>query len=132
MIYLLDANVLSALLIDSHVHHRAARTWFRQNSDRFATTLLTEGTLLRVHMSVAADHSAAAAWETLAALRRHPRHTFWTDNLDWHEVPNRNLQGAKQVTDARLAEIARRNHGRVLTFDSAMHGLHPDVVELLR
>jgi len=132
MIYLLDGNVLVALLIDSHVHHSVVRSWFRDHPHLFATTLLTEGTLLRVHMSAAADRSAAAAWRSLASLREHPRHKFWADELAWAEVPHRNLQGAKQVTDARIAALARQNRGRVLTLDSAMQGLHHDVVDLLR
>lgn len=130
--WLLDGNVLAALVIDSHVHHRLARGWFQSTRDNFATTLLTEGTLLRVHMLAAWDDSAAAAWTTLAQLRRNPRHVFWPDSVPWSEVPHRNLQGPKQVTDARIAEIARRNQGRVLTLDSAMAGLHQDVVSLLR
>lgn len=128
---LLDGNVLAALMIDTHVHHARARAWFRMMSGPFATTLLTEGTLLRVHMAMAADRSAGAAWSALESVVGHPRHVFWEDRLPWTEIPHRHLQGPKQVTDARIAELARRHKGNVLTLDSAMAGLHPDAVVLL-
>jgi toxin-antitoxin system PIN domain toxin len=131
MTRLLDGNVLVALVLDSHVHHRRARRWFDRSRFPFATTLLTEGTLLRVHLQLALDSSADAAWATLARLHAHPRHTFWEDRLPWSEIPHRGLQGAKQVTDARLAEIARRHQSRVATFDAAFHALQPGATELI-
>jgi len=130
--WLLDGNVLAALVIESHVHHRLVRSWFRTTEDKFATTLLTEGTLLRVHMLAVPDAAAAAAWAVLARLRQHPRHVSWEDPVPWSEVPHRNLQGPKQVTDARIAELARQRGSKVLTLDSAFAGLHRDAVSLLR
>ena len=44
---LLDANVLIALVVDDHVHHDAAETWFSASSGRFATCPSTEGSLTR-------------------------------------------------------------------------------------
>ena len=130
-VWLLDGNVLVALMVDTHIHHVRARAWFRDGKDRFATTISTQGTFLRVHMVMALDRSAAAAWRALDTILRHPRHKAWEDTIPWSEVPHRILTGPKQVTDARLAELARRNGGWVLTLDSAMAGLHPDVVRLL-
>jgi predicted nucleic acid-binding protein len=37
----------------------------------------------------------------------------------------------KQVTDAWLAELARRNQGKVATLDEALAALHSGVVELV-
>ena len=126
---LLDGNVLVALVIESHVNHRRARDWFRSVQNPFATCVVTQGTLLRVHMTVAFDRSAAAAWATLGAITRHPRHVFWEDSFGYQEVPFSNLRRAKQVTDAWLAELARRRHGKLMTFDSGLTLLHNDVVE---
>jgi len=131
MTYLLDGNVLSALLIDSHLHHRRVRTWFESTREPFATTLLTQGTLLRVHMAMAENPSAHAAWATLQQLLQHPRHVDWKDNIPWHKIPHRNLQGPKQVTDARLAQIARMQKGKLYTLDSSLALLHSDVARLL-
>jgi predicted nucleic acid-binding protein len=41
------------------------------------------------------------------------------------------LQGSNQVTDAWLAELARRRKGRLATLDSALAALHSDVAFLL-
>ena len=54
------------------------------------------------------------------------------DPLDYLEVPHRNLQGHKQVTDAWLAELARRRGGCVATLDSGFATSHDaDVAVLL-
>jgi len=76
MTYLLDGNVLAALLIESHVHHRLAKDWFRQSSDLFATCSVTQGTLLRVHMITAVDKSAGAARQALGGFGGHSRHSI--------------------------------------------------------
>ncbi len=132
MTWLLDGNVLVALVIDSHVHHDRAHRWFATlKQDRFATCTLTQGTLLRVHMRSAADRSAAAAWRALQGVADHPTHDWWDDSLDFLEVPHRHLQGSAQVTDAWLAELARRRRGRLATLDSALAALHADVAVLL-
>ena len=132
MTCLLDGNVLVALVIDSHVHHDRAHRWFATlKQNRFATCTLTQGTLLRVHMRSAADRSAAAAWRALQGVADHPQHDWWDDSLDFLEVPHRHSQGSAQVTDAWLAELARRRHGRLATLDSGLAALHADVAVLL-
>jgi uncharacterized protein len=132
MTWLLDGNLLVALRIDTHVDHEAAHSWFGQHDyDRFATCPLTQGTLLRVHMRLAWDDSASAAWEALREISEHPRHEFWADNFSYLEVSNRFLQGPAQVTDAWLAELARRRKGRLATFDKALVALHKDVAVLV-
>jgi hypothetical protein len=130
--WLLDGNVLVALRVDSHVHHNRVHRWFATlKRDRFATCVLTQGTLLRVHMKTAADTSAAAAWRALKAVAAHPKHEWWGDSLSFLNVPHRHLQGGAQVTDAWLAELARRRKGRLATLDSGLAALHEDVAVLL-
>jgi hypothetical protein len=127
MTWLLDGNVLAALMIDTHIHHRAARRWLDSHDDAFASCCISQGALLRVHMTMAADHSAGAAWKSLAAFEAHPRHVYWDDGFGYRGVPHRHLQGPKQVTDAWLAQLARSHKGRVATFDAALALLHSDV-----
>src|SRR5207302_1318309 len=113
MTWLLDGNVLVALRMDSHVHHDRVHKWFATlKKDRFATCVITQGTLLRVHMKTAVDTTAPAAWQALREIHEHPRHTWWDDGLSFLSVPHRQLQGHRQVTDAWLAEVARRRKGR--------------------
>src|SRR5713226_8100524 len=59
--WLFDGNVLVALAIDSHEFHKRAHRWFDPLSESFATCAITEGTLLRLHMRLAADGSADIA-----------------------------------------------------------------------
>lgn len=132
MTWLLDGNVLVSLVVDSHVHHERAHRWFGTlQRHRFATCVVTQGTLLRVHMQTAADGSAVAAWRALRAVVDHPRHDWWDEGLGFLDVPHRHLQGSGQVTDAWLAELARRRRGRLATFDSGLALLHDDVAVLL-
>ncbi len=132
MTWLLDGNLLVALRIDTHVGHDAAQRWFsRYRRDRFATCPVTQGTLLRVHMRLALDGSVDAAWEALQEINEHPRHEFWADNFSYLDVPHRLLQGPSQITDAWLAELARRCKGKLATFVHALVALHRDVAVLV-
>jgi len=132
MTWLLDGNVLVALRIDSHLHHERVHRWFATlGRHRFATCILTQGTLLRLHMKTADDNSAAAAWQALQDVSAHPKHEWWGDSLSFLYVPHRHLQGSTQITDAWLAELARRRKGRLATLDSGLAALHGDVAVLL-
>jgi predicted nucleic acid-binding protein len=71
--WLLDGNVLVALAIDTHIFHERVRRWFDSLPDSFATCVITEGTLLRLHMKLAEDTSAAAAWAVLEAISSNAR-----------------------------------------------------------
>ena len=88
---------------------------------------MTEGTLLRVHMKLAEDSTAAAAWSVLEAINRMPVHVFWSDGFSYREVAFASLTGLKQVTDAWLAELARRHEAQLATLDTALAALHSDV-----
>ena len=133
MIWLLDGNVLVALRIDTHVHHERAHRWFAalKRSDRFATCVVTQGTLLRLHMKAATDTSASAAWHALTEISSHPKHVWWNSGMSFLNVPHRHLQGSTQVTDAWLAELARQRKGRLATMDAALALLHPDIASLI-
>jgi toxin-antitoxin system PIN domain toxin len=133
MTWLLDGNVLVALVLQGHVHHEQVRCWFESDRKRrFATCLITQGTLLRLHMTYAADKSASAAWQTLQRLCEIPRHEFWEEAFGYQSVPHRYLQGAKQVTDAWLAEVTRRRKAKLVTLDRSFAALHCDVAEALQ
>ena len=129
---MLDGNLLVALRIDTHIHHERVHRWFRACSpDQFATCPLTQGTLLRVHMTLALDGTAAAAWQALTEVVSHRRHVLWLDNFSYLDVSPQLLQGPKQLTDAWLAELARRKSGKLATLDQGLAVLHADVSELV-
>jgi uncharacterized protein len=127
---LLDGNVLIALTVEDHVHHRPAEDWMAAQRDRlFATTPITQGTLLRllIRNGIAADD----AIELLDATTVHPNHRFWTDDAPYDFAVLSGVIGHRQVTDAYLAAQARLRSGRLATFDAGLAAAHPDVVELI-
>jgi uncharacterized protein len=127
MTWLLDGNVLVAMAIDTHIFHERVRRWFDALPDPFATCSVTEGTLLRVHMKLAADASAAAAWSVLTAIHAMPDHVFWNEGFSYAELDPAGLAGSAQITDAWLAELARRKQAKLATLDNALVTLHGDV-----
>lgn len=127
MTWLLDGNVLVALAIDTHVFHVRAHQWFDALNEPFATCAITEGTLLRVHMRLAVHTSAAAAWDSLATIHAMPEHEFWDEGFSYQELDARRIAGARQVTDAWLAELARRRSGKFATLDGSLVSVHSDV-----
>lgn len=129
MTVLLDANVLIALTIPSHVHHVAASSWFSADDFDFATCPITEGSLTR--LIVRQGGSPAAAQALLRELSATPRHEFWHEGLSYADVRLDGVIGHRQVTDAYLAELSRVNHGRLATFDSGLAAAHQDVSVLV-
>jgi toxin-antitoxin system PIN domain toxin len=132
MTWLLDSNVLVALRLDTHEHHARAHRWFAATAhEKFATCAITQGALLRLHMMLAEDQSAAAAWKALAEIATHPRHVYWNDGFSYQEVSSTGLTGHRQVTDAWLVELAHRHRAKVATLDVAMTILHPKLAQLV-
>ena len=127
MIWLLDGNVLIALAWPGHLFHARTSNWLEKcRDDFFATCPITEGTLLRMHMQLGRDKSAAAAWSLVARIRTHSRHVFWPDGFSYTEIDPTRLTGHRQVTDSWLAELARRKGGKLATLDEALAVLWPD------
>lgn len=126
---LLDGNVLVALTVSGHVHHEVAVEWFSGHGDPFATCPITQGTLVR--FLVQAGVGATDAQAVLAGVTRHDRHRFWADELDYGLVDMGAVVGHRQVTDAYLAELARRRSERLLTLDGGLAQLHDDVAVLM-
>jgi uncharacterized protein len=126
---LLDANVLIALIVTEHVQHDAAADWLAASDSRFATCPITQGSLVR--FLVRAGQSAAAARDVVGAIEKAKRHEFWPDNLSFTDVAVGGLLGHRQVTDAYLAQLARRRKGQLATLDSGLAHLHNDVAVLV-
>jgi uncharacterized protein len=126
---LLDANVLIALLVDDHVHHAPAETWFAGLTGSFATCPITQGSLIRLLMRQGQAAETARAF--IAGVAADPRHEFWPDDVAYTEVRTAGIVGHRQVTDAYLAQLARRRAARLATFDQALAALHADVADLV-
>ncbi|MDT5031709.1 MAG: uncharacterized protein QOC94_1880 [Actinoplanes sp.] len=129
MTVLLDANVLIALLVDDHVHHEAAETWFASSSEAIATCPITQGNLVRLLLRE--GQSTQTAKTLISALMSLPRHEFWADDAAFDAVSFDGVIGHRQVTDAYLAHLARVRQGRMATFNQGLAKLHPDVADLV-
>jgi uncharacterized protein len=139
VIDLLDVNVLVSLAWPNHIHHAAALRWFRgRGGQPWATTPFTETGFVRVSSNTAAIPSAVSPHEAIGMLRRMrevPGHQFLTDDVPMvlgSEVELERLRSYRQVTDAHLLAVARRNQARLATFDAgvALLGTEQDVLEI--
>jgi hypothetical protein len=126
---LLDANVLVALCAADHVHHDLTAAWFAQTQEPFATTPITQGSALRFLLREGVE--AAGALEVMGSVTGHRRHEFWPDDVPFTTETLRGVIGHRQVTDAYLANQARRRGGKVATLDKGLAALHPDVATLV-
>lgn len=127
---LLDVNMLVSLAWPNHVHHVAARRWFRERRDRWATTPVTEVGFVRVSSNRAAIPTAVApsqALGILAQMRDAPGHVFLADDVEMvtghHVAQGPILAGHQQVTDAHLLAVAARHGARLVTFDRGIRSL---------
>jgi uncharacterized protein len=122
--FLLDVNVLIALIDPTHVGHEAAHDWFAgTGAASWATCPLTENGVIRIVGHPRYPNSAgspAAVVPFVARLRALPGHVFWKDDFS---LVASNLVSVDliltpgQVTDAYLLALAVANKGQLATFD---------------
>ena len=125
--FLLDVNVLIALVDPAHVHHEPAHTWFAATgSHAFATCPLTENGLVRIVGHPKYPNSPgppSAVVESLVAIRRLPGHKFWPDKIsvaDEAYFAAALLSSHSRVTDSYLLALAHTNGGRLATMDQKL------------
>lgn len=125
MTYLLDVNVLIALIDRKHVNHDLAHRWFADHGNAaWATCPLTENGVLRIvgHARYAnTPGSPAAVLPALTSLCALPGHVFWPDDIsmigDGHVAVTKLLTSA-QLTDTYLLALAVSKKGQFATLDS--------------
>jgi len=125
--YLLDVNVLIALIDPAHVQHDQVHEWFgRVGHKAFATCPITENGLLRIvghpkYPNCPGPPSAVAG--ALSAIRSLPGHSFWADGISLVEsdlVDPKLLSSHGRVTDSYLLALARTNKGKLATMDQKL------------
>ncbi len=122
--YLLDINVLIALIDPTHVQHDPAHEWFsRQGRKAWATCPLTENGVFRILGNPRYPNSPgppAAVMPLMAGLCALSGHVFWPDDIsllnDKVCDPTR-LLASGQVTDSYLLALAHAHKGQLATFD---------------
>ncbi|OHV82489.1 TA system VapC family ribonuclease toxin [Ensifer sp. LCM 4579] len=124
MTFLLDVNVLIALIDPGHVAHDDAHHWFASTGrNAWATCPITENGVVRIVGNPKYPNSPgspALVMEIVGKLRSLPGHCFWPDDVSL--VGSGNVASAKiltsaQVTDTYLLALAKVHGGQLATFD---------------
>lgn len=124
MTYLLDVNVLIALIDPGHVAHDDAHAWFeRIGRESWSTCPITENGVIRIMGNPKYPNSPgspAAAALIVQRLRALPGHRFWPDDLSLageDAVDAERILTPAQVTDTYLLALAKLHGGQLATFD---------------
>jgi toxin-antitoxin system PIN domain toxin len=134
---LLDVNVLLAIAWPNHQFHAAATQRLEAAHSHWATCALTQLGFVRLSSNpavVTVARSPAEAATLLAVLVTDDRHKYLASLPSPVEGETRSifekLLGARQVTDAYLLGLARRNNAILVTFDARLKGLARSAAEV--
>jgi toxin-antitoxin system PIN domain toxin len=122
--FLLDVNVVLALLDPQHVFHEAAHAWAAREKDAsWYTCPLVQHGVLRVASQPRYPNSLGtvdAVRRVLAQFVSSPRHRFLADDvslLDVGRVADATLLTPLHLTDLHLLALAVRHGVQLATFD---------------
>jgi toxin-antitoxin system PIN domain toxin len=133
MTFLLDVNVLIALVDQDHVHHERAHCWTDAlPSHQWATCPLVENAFVRITSGSKYPNRYPSAVEALAALRDNcavPSHVFWPDDVSICQPSLWQGEAAfigSHLTDLYLLALAVRHGGKLASFDQRIpaHFVH--------
>ena len=124
MTFLLDVNVLIALVDSDHVHHETAHQWFlTEGQHAWATCPLTENGVLRIVGDPRYPNSPGSP-QIVAPLVKQLQHTrghaFWSDDislLSQVDIVPECLLHSRYITDTYLLALAKAHNGTLRTFD---------------
>ena len=130
MTFLLDVNLLMALLWENHEHHATARRWLQSVTD-FATCPVSQLGFARVssHPLLGYSMSPDQAFSVLRRFLADSRHRFIPDDLSCEDrvVQTDLMGGANQITDHYLVALARQHGLSLATFDGPLAKTFADV-----
>jgi hypothetical protein len=122
--YLLDVNVLIALIDPGHVAHDDAHAWFAgKGNASWATCPITENGVMRILGNPKYPNSPgspAAVAGIVEQLRVLPGHCFWAEDFSLvgsEGVDASRILTSAQVTDTYLLALAKLRGGVLTTFD---------------
>lgn len=130
--YLLDVNVLMAIVWPDNANHVAAQHWFGENMKAgWATCPMTQAAFVRLSSNRSVTENALHPSAAITLLDRNSQnayHEFWSDNLTFADAvaPFRErIIGHQQIADVYLLGLAMRKKARLVTFDKAIAALLP-------
>ncbi len=125
--YLLDVNVLIALLDPMHSHHIRAHAWFdRDARTAWATCPLSQNGVLRIMGHARYPEGSGSPAQVVAILEELcalPGHRFWPNDLSLLDnglIDRGRLQTHLQITDTYLLALAVKQGGKLATFDKRL------------
>ena len=131
--FLLDVNVLIALMWPAHESHAQVQDWFsRKSRQGWATCPFTQAAFVRIVTNPAFSRDAVTpleAMKLLGANLNHSSHRFWADEISFVRATQpfaRRLAGHQQVTDAYLVGLAIHKRSTLATMDRALLALLPE------
>lgn len=121
--YLLDVNVVIALIDPLHVHHDRAHAWFgSRERGTWHTCPIVQNGVVRVvsHPKYANRQPAPVVVASLASLAAHDGHEFVADTVSLLDssVYTERLLSSAQVTDTYLLHLAASHDVQLATFDT--------------
>lgn len=127
MTFLLDVNVLIALIDPTHISHDSAHRWFEtEGKIGWATCPITENGVIRIVGNPKYPNtpgSTAIVTKIVKGLHTLPGHAFWPDDIslvDVDCVDTDQVLTSTQVTDTYLLALAVVHGGKLATFDSRL------------
>jgi toxin-antitoxin system PIN domain toxin len=130
--YLLDVNVLIALIWPAHEMHMIAQQWMGPKARHgWATCPFTEAGFVRIISNPAFSPNGLTPEQAAFVLTsnlKDAHHRFWPDAIGFVEavaLVNAKILGHRQITDAYLLGLAIHNGGRLATFDKSIITLLP-------
>jgi hypothetical protein len=130
--FLLDVNVLIALMWPAHESHLQVGEWFSGHERQgWATCPFTQAAFVRLVSNPAFSRDAVTPQEAIALLStnlKHRYHRFWSDEISFGaavEGLQGRLVGHRQVSDAYLLGLAIHKGGKLATLDRAVVALLP-------
>ena len=124
MTYLLDVNVLIALIDPAHIAHDDAHNWFSsEGHTSWASCPITENGVVRILGNVKYPNSPgspAVVAGIVEQLRALPGHSFWAEDFSLvgsDAIDASRVLTSAQVTDTYLLALAKVRGGQLATFD---------------
>lgn len=124
MTFLLDVNVLIALIDPGHVAHDDAHIWFASTgAAAWATCPITENGVIRIVGNPRYPNSPgspAVVAEIVGKLRALPGHVYWPGDISLvgaADVDVAKILTSAQVTDTYLLALAKAHGGVLASFD---------------
>lgn len=123
--WLLDVNVLIAIIDSTHVHHLRAHRWFEEvGQDEWLSCPTTQNGVVRVVSNARYSNSQPVerVCVSLESLLAAGKHRFIADSISLLDssIDRSRLLATAQVTDSYLLALAVHNDASLVTFDTRL------------